>query len=159
MKKLFFICILLFLSLQIFKKEEPKEIRVRVIPNSNSTSDLKIKEEVKKYLCIYLEDLINENDSLDEIKLKIKNNINNLESNLIKLYGDIIDVSFNSHKFKNKSVNNLIVDGGNYLTLLIKINKAKGDNWWGTIYPELFSISSDEKIEYKSYILEILKRG
>ncbi len=158
MKKSILILILFFIFLMIIKNDEKKEeIRIRIISNSNLEEDLILKREIKNFTCVFLEEMINDEKNIENIKIKIKNNINNLSNELIKLYKENISVSFENHFFKNKTYNGKIIEGGNYLTLLIKINNAKGDNWWGTIYPELFSINTEEKITYKSYILEILK--
>lgn len=163
MQKMYVIIILLLFGLGIGlvneKKENINEIRVRVIPNSNSKEDIKIKNEVKEIVVVFLNDLLKNEEDIDKIKLKIDNNINILRSDLINLYGEEIKVSFCEHQFESKVDDGVIINGGKYLTLLVKINEAKGDNWWGTIYPELFKISSSEKIEYKSFILELIKRG
>lgn len=58
MRKLLFIGILFVGILVAFMniKEEQKEIRVRVIPNSDQAYDLKVKEQAKELTTLYLKE-------------------------------------------------------------------------------------------------------
>ncbi len=148
----FFIIVILF----IFKiNNKSEEIRVRVIPNSNSEYDLKIKEEViidvKDYIyAIYSKDR-------DEMCLNIEKTILDFEELLNTKYTNI-NVLFEKHNFYNKEYNGNVVKNECVLTLLVEIGNKNGDNWWGSIYPDLLEVSSKEEVNYKSFIKEFIDK-
>lgn len=142
MKKLM-ILIVFIIAVIIFNNKD-NEIRVRIIANSNNKEDIEIKEKIKLEVIEFL-------DSIDgDITDYINNNINDLETELNKI--EKCSVTFENHIFMNKAYNDISIDNGEYLTLLIKINEAKGDNWWTTLYP--INDLDPTTIKYKSWILE-----
>lgn len=147
--------VIAFLIVAFFLKSPGEELRVRVIPNSNSQEDLLIKEEIKLLAIEYLE------ENYDESLAKYINNINkNIEdfSNLLNSTYNRISVSLEKHKFFNKTYNGSSLKNEEVLTFLVIINEGKGDNWWGSIYPKFLEMSSSEVTQYKSLIIELIKR-
>ena len=63
-------------------------IRLRVIPNSNSTLDQNMKNKVKKYLENNTYNLIKDEDSKEIAKEKIKNNIPLIEENVKQIFSE-----------------------------------------------------------------------
>lgn len=145
MKKIIIVCLLIVL----FSFSKKEEIKIRVIPNSNSTEDLIVKDKVKKELENYINTYLLEIESYKEMKEKISNDVSNISSELNKIAN--VKVSFKNHNMGIKSYNGKVVFNSS-LTLLAEIEDAKGDNWWGTLYPSLLGISTDEKVNYKFWI-------
>ncbi len=153
-KTVIVIIILIFLVAFFLKEPASKEIRTRIIPNSNSEIDLKEKEEVKEIVIKFLKENYNKD------KEKYINNINKNVSKLkneTKKINENVKVELVNHNFYNKTYNGNSVKNEKVLTLLVTINEGKGDNWWGSIYPEFLEVKSDEVIEYESYILKKIK--
>lgn len=151
MRKLLFVLVFVFafISVCFSFNNESDEIRVRVVPNSNSSSDLEVKEEVKSAVLSYLE-LVYDKD-YDKCKDNISNTLGELELDLNNKYEDI-SVSFGYHTLYNKAYN----ENSEELTLYIVIGDGKGDNWWGSIYPEY--ISGSEEIEYESILVNVINK-
>lgn len=125
-----------------FKEDE---IRIRVISNSDDIYDIKYKELVVDYL---KEEVLKNKNLTDDF---FQNNYLNIEKILNEKFQDI-DVSYEYHRFENKTYNDNVIKGGNYKTLLITIDEGKGSNWWGSIYEGVITMESQEKIEYKWYL-------
>ena len=53
-------------------------------------------------------------------------------------------------------------NAGNYESLVIKLGKAKGNNFWCVLFPPLCMVEEDKslkgKVEYKSYVKELLDK-
>lgn len=142
MKKL--IVLIIFIIAMIIFNNKGEEIRVRIIANSNAQEDILIKEKIKLEVIEFIEKIDG------DVKEYINNNIKELEIKLNKI--DNCIVTFENHIFMNKAYNDISIDNGEYLTLLIKIDEAKGDNWWTTLYP--VNDLNPTTIKYKSWILE-----
>ena len=158
MKKIIFILLIIICGLMVINNiKEDKELRVRIIPNSNDRKDLSNKEKVKSFTICYLEEIYdkdykkyinNINDTIDSFRIGVNSIVN-----------DNVSVSFVNHTLYNKTYNGNGIKNTNELTLLIEIGFGKGDNWWGSIYPEFLLINSEDVIEYRSLILDICNKS
>lgn len=152
-KILLFITIILAVVVFINRHQDDEEIRVRIIPNSNSEEDLAIKDKVKEVTMYYLEELYEKNYQ------KYFNNINNSYNLLEDFIDDNIinvNIEFKRHTLYNKTYNDNVVENENYYTLYIEIEEANGNNWWSSIYPEFLYDGSTDTVIYKSLILEFI---
>lgn len=144
MKKIIFIILVIISSIYIYNLED-EEIRVRIISNSNNELDIEYKEEVR----IIVEEFLNKNDS-NNIDDYIKNNLEILKE---QINNEEVKVEYKKINFPLKSYNNKVLENKYVKTLLITINKGKGDNYWGILYPEYLNLN-DEKVIIKSWIKE-----
>lgn len=126
--------------------KENKEVRLRILANSNSVIDQNIKIEVKEYLRNYLNN-----------KSILLLDLNTLEQDLNLNFSNNIKVERKKVSYEAKTYNNKIIPSGIYDTILITIDEGKGKNFWTLLYPEYFNISFEEncEIEYKSYFYEL----
>ena len=155
MRKILFGVIVLFFVIALFLNlNKEKELRVRIIPNSNNIVDLKIKEEIKDIVVCYLGNIYDENYN------KYYDNINRtykeLENTLENLYSDI-SISFGKHTLYNKAYNNKEVKNEEAYTLYVIIGSGNGDNWWSSIYPEFLGVGGDALIKYESLLYNVFK--
>lgn len=155
MRKLLFIIVLViaFLSFIINVNDEEKEIRVRVIPNSNNSFDLEVKEDVKDLILDYMS-LIYDKD-YEQCKNNINETYKELEVDLNNSFDDI-SVSFDYHTLYNKTYNDSAMLNSEELTLYVVIGKGDGDNWWGSIYPEY--LSGNEEVRYESILVNVINK-
>lgn len=149
----FGVILLLFIINNLFKD---KEIRVRIIPNSNSIADLNTKEVVKKYVIEYLNEQIS--TSYNETFENINNTYKKLENDINAILDIEATVSFDKHILYNKTYNDTAILNEKCYCLYVVINKGMGDNWWGSVFPKFLVTSSDEEVEYKSFLYECYKR-
>lgn len=149
---LIILCVILLFT----RSQEEKEIRVRIIPNSDEASDLKVKEIAKNITVCYLKEAYD--DNYNSYLNNIKETIPYFESALEKELKENVEVQLGNHTLYNKTYNNSAVKNTSEMTLYVVIGEGKGSNWWGTVYPEFLEVNSSEEVKYESLILSIFKK-
>ena len=136
--------------------DKNKEIRVRVIPNSDSQYDLDNKKIVKDITVSYLYNAYDENyniyiDNIDKGLLYLEDTINQY------IVDDVL-ISFGNHTLYNKTYNNTVVKNSTELTLVVQIGNGLGDNWWGTVYPDFLLVNGSEVVKYESLFVKLFDK-
>ena len=171
MKKII-IVLFIVVSLLIYGEIKNKDIvipdaaiRLRVIPNSNSTLDQNMKLKVKTYLENNTFKLVENVTSIDEAREIIKNNIPEIEKNIDRIflennYDMNYDITYGNNYFPEKEYNNIKYPEGYYESLVISIGSSEGDNFWCVLFPNLCLIDLDNKenAQYKSWIVEKINK-
>lgn len=165
MKKWIYILIGVIIFVVIQNKTPEKELRVRVIANSDSVFDQEIKYEVVSELIDTLDGLAIKDDKIEKT---IANNMKQIDSKISKVLMEngVINqgykVEITKEKFPTKHLDNKVIPGGKYKTLVVRIGKAEGKNWWSLLYPEFFNCSYEDvnsgEVEFKSYFWDKLKK-
>lgn len=152
MKKIVFIIVFLFVLLINFTDtNDSKEIRFRVIANSNEQNDQALKMKI-------VNKLKNENISLDNLGiLKSKVEYIVLSNN----YNYKVDVCIKNQEYETKYYNNKIIEGGTYKSVVITIGEGKGNNYWTILYPQYFNIGFEDintgTVKYDIWLLKKIK--
>ncbi len=167
--------VLIILSILYCVKVNAKEIiipdraiRLRVIPNSNTTKDQWIKTEVRKEveqkIASILKDVHNEVEAreilkkeLPELEVIVEQT---LEQNQI---AQSFKVEYGMNYFPKKNYKGVIYEEGYYESLVITLGKGEGDNWWCVLFPPLCLLEAEEtdereEVEYKFFVKELLDR-
>ena len=144
MKRIFLLLFGLLVVCFFIIKTNNEEIRIRVISNSDSETDILYKREVVSYL---KKEILPNIELTDEYFI---NNYENIETILNEKFTDI-KVKYEKHTFNNKTYNDSAIKDGVYQTLLIYIGEGKGSNWWGSIFNEKLSYESEDEIVYEWY--------
>jgi len=173
MKK-FILIILALITLFIFyNKTKEKEsviipssaIRFRILANSNSPRDQKIKEEVRDKMQEELYSILQNSKSTKEARNIINNNMDNFNKILQeemkdKEYSYTID--YGMHEFPEKTYKGITYEAGEYESLLVTLGEGEGDNWWCVLFPPLCLVEAEEtdtnEVEYKSFIKELIEK-
>lgn len=161
MKKVIFLIIFVF-GIFLFNNNRnlvtEDSIRFRVIANSNSSKDIMMKELVVSELS----NVLFKDSSISETRNNIVNNLSVIEEKIDNLfvnnnYDKTYNILYGMNEFPRKEYNGVIYEEGLYESLVIEIGNAKGNNYWCFLYPSLCMIdyNNEEKIEYKSKIIEI----
>lgn len=135
-----------------------KAIRVRIIANSDSLKDQEqkaiIKNEVNKLLYTKLKNIDNYNDAQDIISSSLKD-----IENIVNSYTEDYDVSYGNNYFPEKEYKGVNYKAGNYESLVIKLGKGKGRNFWCVLFPPLCMIDENKlnSVSYKFFVTELLK--
>lgn len=165
MKKLLIVLLLLF-GLYLFSKDDSRisddSIRFRVIANSNSEEDIKMKELVVKELS---STLFKEN-TLEGTRSNIISNISQIEKRIDRVfdnnnYDKTYNVIYGMNEFPEKVYNGVVYEKGLYESLVVEIGDGSGNNYWCFLYPSLCLLdykNGEEKVEYKSKIAEIFDK-
>lgn len=140
-------------------------IRLRVIPNSNSSLDQSMKNKVKKYLEKNTYATLSNVTDIEEARTKINDSLSNLDININKIFKDNkynmeYTVDFGYNYFPEKKYRGLKYEEGYYESLVITIGEGKGDNWWCVLFPNLCLVDLENKtnVEYKSWIVEQINK-
>ena len=126
MKKILFILITIFIVSLVYKSINSYDvlipnssIRIRVIPNSNSTVDIKIKNKIKDYLENDVLPLMNNANTIEEARDIIDNNLNNIDMNINDIllennYQKGYDINYGYNYFPKKTFHNKEYSEGYY---------------------------------------------
>ena len=138
-----------------------ESIRLRIIPNSNSSHDIIMKEKTTKEVMSVISDfdIVDINSSRQEIL----DNIDNVENKLTALfnenkYNEKFVIKFGLNEFPEKKYRGVKYEEGYYESLVVEIGEAKGNNYWCVLYPPLCLIDENEGVEYKSKVMEIINK-
>lgn len=141
-------------------------IRFRVLANSNSPRDQKIKEEVRDKMQKELYGILENTKSIKEARGLISDNMDNFNNILKeemedKEYSYTID--YGMHDFPEKTYKGITYEAGEYESLLVTLGEGKGDNWWCVLFPPLCLLEAEEvtntsEVEYKSFIKELIEK-
>lgn len=140
-------------------------IRVRVIANSNSDYDQKIKYEVKDIVEDDMYKLLNGVTNISLARDKIKTNLDYVYNDIDKYlksnnYNLGFDINFGYNYFPKKEFKGITYKEGNYESVVVTIGEGNGDNWWCVLFPPLCLIEAEEStdIEYTSLVKEVIDK-
>ena len=148
-----------------FTKENviiPKEsIRYRIVANSNNDLDQNNKLKANEIIFPIINDIMNNSNNIIEARKNINKNIPLIENSLNDL-NIKYKVSFGQNYFPTKTYLNNTYSEGNYESLVIYLDEARGDNFWCVMFPPLCLIDINkenlDKVVYKSYAKEIINK-
>ena len=142
-------------------------IRIRVIGNSDSEYDQEKKQEIRKEVQLYMQNLLKDAKNIEEARTIINDNLNNINKN-IDSYLTQIDykknytINFGLNYFPEKEYKGIKYKEGLYESLLITLGEGKGKNWWCVLFPPICLLEAEEtetnEIEYKSFVKEIIEK-
>ena len=140
-------------------------LRVHIRANSNLTVDQEIKYKIKDELVNYLTPLIADCNCLNDVKLTLNSNKENIElvcNAVLKNNGFTycatakIDTEF----FPTRMYGEYVLEADFYDALIVELGDAVGDNWWCVVYPPLCFLNAKQlntnNIKYKSKLIEIV---
>lgn len=140
-------------------------IRIRVVPNSNSDYDQKIKGKVRDELQTSMYNLLKDTKNSADAREVIEKNLDSIKNNVENVlerekYNKNYDVNFGLNYFPEKEYKGVKYEEGYYESLLVTLGEGKGDNWWCVLFPPLCLIEAEEStdVEYKSIVKEILDK-
>ena len=172
MKKVFVFILMLLLVVSVYKKSNDSvkipdsAIRFRILANSNSPRDQKIKEDIRDKMQKEWYSLLQNSKSIDDYRKIINSNMSNFDEILKDSMKDIeysYSIDYGMHYFPSKTYKGITYDEGNYESLLVTLGSGKGDNWWCVLFPPLCLLEAEESsdvkdVEYKSFIKEIIEK-
>ena len=145
-----------------------KILRLHVIANSDSESDQQMKLEVRDAVLYELDRLYAENDvtTLDEAKAVIEENSGALTSaaeGIISNWGEdynySVSLELGREVYPTKSYGEITLPAGEYDSVIIKIGKAEGKNWWCVLFPTLCLAQSSRSEDLASRSEDLASRS
>ena len=148
--------------------EIPNEaIRIRIIGNSNSEYDQEKKEELRKDIQGYMQELLKDTNNIKDARKIINKNLENIgkevDTYLTKIdYDEDYNINFGLNYFPEKEYKGIKYNEGLYESLLITLGEGNGNNWWCVLFPPICLLEAEESetndIEYKSFVKEIMEK-
>lgn len=140
-------------------------IRIRVIANSNSDYDQKIKYDVKDSIEKDIYDMLSSAKNIDTARYIIKQNLGNIENNISntlnsKNYNLPFNVDFGLNYFPKKEFKGVTYNEGYYESLVVTLGNGEGNNWWCVLFPPLCLIEAEESsdVEYTTMVKTIIDK-
>ena len=140
-------------------------IRIRVIANSNSEYDQKIKNKVKESVEYDMYNMLKNTTNLNEVRSIIRNNLDNVENNIYTLlqsekYLLPFDINFGLNYFPKKEFKGVTYNEGYYESVVVTLGEGLGDNWWCVLFPPLCMIEAEEStdVEYTTVVKEVIDK-
>lgn len=140
-------------------------LRIRVIANSNSEYDQKIKTEVRSTIQYKVYELLKDTKGIVEARKVINNNLNFIDKEVDRVlknnnYDYKYTINYGLNYFPSKEYKGITYDEGYYESLVITIGEGLGDNWWCVLFPPLCLIEAEEstQVEYTSYVKELIEK-
>lgn len=174
MKKIILILMAFTVILGVYNKNKSDEtikipsssIRFRVLANSNSLKDQKIKKDVRDKMQKELYSLLKSAKNKNQARSIITQNMSNFDSILSEEMKDkeySYKIDYGMHSFPQKTYKGITYEAGEYESLLVTLGEGEGNNWWCVLYPSFCIIDPEyedktDKVEYKSYIKELIEK-
>ena len=165
MKKILIAIIVIPFLLNIFSTNKITDdlIRIRVLANSNSDYDMKIKTNVSNKVKNLMGELLIDVDNVDTAREVIKDNIPKVDEIVKENMQDVsyeYDINYGYNYFPEKEYNGKTYEAGEYESLLIKLGKGEGNNWWCILFPPfcLLEAEESENIEYSFFLTELFDK-
>jgi len=165
MKKIIIVIFLMMVTAVFINEKEhiliPDDaIRFRVIANSDSKYDQKLKLEIKEEVEQELYKLIRNAKNSNEVRKIITKNISEVD-NILNKYNIEYDISYGDNYFPAKEYKGIEYSEGNYESLVITVGKGLGKNWWCVLFPPLCLLDEQrnlDNIEYEMYAKKIINK-
>lgn len=140
-------------------------IRIRVIANSNSDYDQKIKYNVKDSIEKDIYDMLSNAKNIDTARYILKQNLSNIENTISNAlneqnYNLPFDVNFGLNYFPKKEFKGVTYNEGYYESLVVTLGNGEGDNWWCVLFPPLCLIEAEDSsdVEYTTMVKTIIDK-
>lgn len=168
-------------SLHTYDMIPEEAIRLRILANSDSDQDQRIKLFVRDEVRDYITDLVHDVTNIEDARALIQDHLQDLEivvQNTLNENG--IEQSFTVEygrniMFPDKMYGHLFYPAGSYEAVLITLGDGEGKNWWCVLFPPLcfidftkdeenlahaeeaeFEDEEEEEVEVKFFFLEWL---
>ncbi len=142
-----FVCLCIILTVIPGKNENTMNvydntIRLRVVANSDSDYDQKLKLTVRDGIIDTAHEIFGECKSRDEARRQISKNMEVLRQKAQEILRENgcdmeVNVRVLTEKVPVRRYSDFVFPAGEYETLRIDLGKAKGKNWWCVMYPPL----------------------
>jgi stage II sporulation protein R len=124
-------------------------IRFHVIANSDSEDDQLLKYAVRDEILKKVSSRLARSESIDESRAILRGMTNELleiADGAVKAWGKDYPVrlEYGIFPFPAKSYGDIILPGGNYEAVEIKIGSAQGANWWCILFPPVCFVNAEE---------------
>ena len=140
-------------------------LRIHIRANSNEEIDQQVKYIVKDEVVDYLTPLLANADSKSRAMDIVNQNLSEI-SQIASLvldregYNYDAKAKLTSEYFPLRCYDNVVLESGEYDSLILELGTGTGNNWWCVVYPPLCFVATNpdnsKDITYRSKILDII---
>ncbi len=117
-------------------------LRLHIIANSDSKEDQQLKLEIRDRILENSKEIFADSENIEEAIISAENSIQKIEqiANEViseKNFGYKAIASVEDSYFETREYENFTLPAGTYKSVVIKVGKAEGKNWWCVIFPEI----------------------
>ena len=139
---LVFVCVSVFVFGNNSKDITDGYLRIHIIANSNDAKDQKIKYDVKDEIIKFLSPELKNTQNFASASQKIEQELQQISAvvdAVLKNRGAtyLSNCFLSVEEIPTRAYDNLILKSGKYQTLIVKLGKAEGDNWWCVVFPNV----------------------
>lgn len=137
-------------------------IRIHIRADSDDPGAQAVKYLVRDAVVETLTPIVAECESFDEAVQRLtcaENTLTEVATSVLEAQGlaYTAKAEFRREQFPTRVYGAYTLPAGEYLSLIVELGKAEGQNWWCVIYPPLcFAGQANVPIRYKSKIAEII---
>lgn len=133
-------------------KTNDKFLRLHVIANSDSEKDQRIKLLVRDEILFACDEILFDCSSKEEAKKKLFENLDyltDIADSVLMSYNQTASITLLNEEFDEREYDGFTLPKGEYDSLCIRIENAKGKNWWCICYPSL-CLPSATSVDFKN---------
>ncbi len=160
-------CIITLMAIGLFQPKSTGQvcdeyIRIHIRADSDDEEAQAVKYAVRDALIQCLTPIVAECETFDEAERRLRKeeeNLSKVGTSVLKENGFLYKAkaSVRREAFPTRVYGEYTLPAGEYLSLIVELGKAEGQNWWCVIYPPLcFAGQAGVPIRYKSKIAEII---
>lgn len=169
MKKIISIILIIVISfycIKVVANKIPEDaIRIRVVANSDSEYDQKIKQKVSNLLKSEMYYLLKDVNDVKKARQIINDNLNKIDNNIYSLlkkenYNLGYTINYGENYFPEKNYKGITYSEGYYESILVTLGSGEGENWWCVLFPPFCLIEAEEsdEVEYKFFLQELIEK-
>lgn len=167
-------------SMKLYEMIPEEAIRLRILANSDTETDQRIKLLVRDRVRDYITELVHEIDHIENARNMIEDHLPELEAIVrTTLHEEGVAMTYSVEYgrdilFPDKVYGNLFYPAGSYEAVLVTLGAGEGTNWWCVLFPPLcfidfsneetvaqaeeaeFEDEEHEEVEVKFFLLEWL---
>ncbi len=141
-------------------------LRIHIRANSNDTIDQAVKYQVKDALVNYLTPILAEATTKAEAMELVSKNIDEITEVVcltLQNYGYNYGAKaeLRREEFPTRCYDDVVLESGEYDSLIVELGSGTGNNWWCVVYPPLCFVNANldgsQNIVYRSKLVEIIK--
>ena len=126
-----------------------KLIRFHVIANSDSEEDQLLKYAIRDEMLKMAAPRLAESESLEESRkmlIEMEEQLLDIANAVLRESGFNYEVTVDhgKHIFPTKSYGRIVLPGGEYEAVKVKIGEAQGENWWCVLFPPICFVNVEE---------------
>ena len=139
-------------------------LRIHIRADSNEIGAQNVKYYVRDRVVEYLTPLVANYQTKADALSGVRKHLGEISAVATKAlrergfyYG--ANAELTTERFPTRVYEDCILPAGEYSSLIIRLGRGEGDNWWCVVYPPLcFSAPTGKNVVYKSKIWEIIER-